>query len=50
MNNKHNHVTTTYYLLYQKYERMGMLNKEDEIDLNENTEINKPSQQDAAQK
>ena len=25
LNNKHNHVTTTYYLLFQKYERLGML-------------------------
>ena len=33
LNNKHNHVTTTYYLLYQKYERLGMLSKEDELDL-----------------
>ena len=33
MSNKHNHVTTTYYLLYQKYQRMGMLNAEDELDL-----------------
>lgn len=33
LNNKHNHVTTTYYLLYQKYERLGMLSKEDEMDL-----------------
>lgn len=33
MKNKHNHVTTTYYLLYQKYERLGMLSKEDELDL-----------------
>ncbi len=33
MNNKHNHVTTSYYLLYQKYERLGMLSKEDELDL-----------------
>jgi len=31
--NKHNHVTTTYYLLYQKYERQGLLHKEDELDL-----------------
>jgi hypothetical protein len=33
LKNKHNHVTTTYYLLYQKYERLGMLSKEDELDL-----------------
>lgn len=33
LNNKHNHVTTSYYLLYQKYERLGMLSKEDELDL-----------------
>jgi hypothetical protein len=33
LNNKHNHVTTTYYLLYQKYERLGMLSREDELDL-----------------
>lgn len=31
--NKHNHVTTTYYLLYQKYERLGILSKEDELNL-----------------
>jgi len=33
LNNKHNHVTTSYYLLYQKYERLGMLLQEDELDL-----------------
>lgn len=33
LKNKHNHVTTTYYLLFQKYERLGMLSKEDELDL-----------------
>ena len=33
LKNKHNHVTTTYYLLYQKYERLGMLSKDDELDL-----------------
>lgn len=33
LKNKHNHVTTTYYLLYQKYERLGMLSREDELDL-----------------
>lgn len=33
LKNKHNHITTTYYLLYQKYERLGMLSKEDELDL-----------------
>jgi hypothetical protein len=33
LNNKHNNVTTMYYLLYQKYERLGMLSKEDEVDL-----------------
>ena len=33
LKNKHNHATTTYYLLYQKYERLGMLSKEDELDL-----------------
>jgi 5'-AMP-activated protein kinase catalytic alpha subunit len=31
LNNKHNHVTTTYYLLFQKYERLGMLTKDDEV-------------------
>ena len=38
VNNKHNHVTTTYYLLYQKYGRLGMLNKEDEVDLMQDNE------------
>lgn len=33
LNNKHNHVTTSYYLLYQKYERLGMLSQDDELDL-----------------
>lgn len=33
LKNKHNHATTTYYLLYQKYERLGMLSKDDELDL-----------------
>jgi 5'-AMP-activated protein kinase catalytic alpha subunit len=31
LNNKHNHVTTTYYLLFQRYERLGMLTKDDEV-------------------
>lgn len=35
LNNKHNHVTTSYYLLYQKYERLGMLSKDDEQILSE---------------
>ena len=30
LNNKHNHITTTYYLLYQKYERLGLIKKEDD--------------------
>jgi 5'-AMP-activated protein kinase, catalytic alpha subunit len=40
--NKHNHVTTSYYLLYQKYERLGMLSKEDELDLLSEEENDKP--------
>jgi len=33
LENKHNKVTTLYYLLFQKYERLGMLSAEDEVDL-----------------
>ena len=31
LNNKHNHVTTTYYLLFQMYERLGMLKSDEEV-------------------
>ena len=40
LKNKHNHATTTYYLLYQKYERLGMLSKDDELDLLSDDETN----------
>ena len=43
LNNKHNHVTTSYYLLYQKYERLGMLSKEDELDLLSDDDDQHPS-------
>jgi hypothetical protein len=42
--NKHNNVTTMYYLLYQKYERLGMLSKEDEVDLLSDEEQNDKDQ------
>lgn len=45
LNNKHNHVTTTYYLLYQKYERLGMLSQEDELILSEDEDHQPPRQQ-----
>lgn len=31
--NKHNYLTTTYYLVYKMFERQGMLSKDDELDL-----------------
>jgi len=31
--NKHNYLTTTYYLVYKMFDRQGMLNKDDELDL-----------------
>lgn len=42
LKNKHNHITTTYYLLYQKYERLGMLSKEDELDLLSDEDLEYP--------
>ena len=43
LNNKHNNQTTTYYLLYQKFQSQGILDKNDELDLlsdEEQTQMN----------